>query len=959
MVAGLQSWFASALVLALLLPAGRPAAEPLAGGRPLTARFGVEDYPAVPSNLAVMGDARGVLWVGNAEGVLRFAGGRWELVELPGRSPARALALGHDSRLYVGGYDRFGVVESDAQGVVTYTDLRSRFGLSPEAAAVGNVWDVLVTSAGVWFRAERALFLLGRDGATAHWPLPETLRGVHAVENEIYGRLEGGGLARFVDGAFVPMAGGEAFAERPFNAVLKAAGGSLLVVSNDGFYEVDGGGVERLPADVKALFEQTRPYTGLQLPDGSFALGTFSGDILHYGPDLALRGRYPLGPYSVLAMGLDREGGVWVATEGDLVRLVLLSPWSVFDHSDGLRGSLADSAWFEGSVWVGGTLGLFRSTSEEAGRTRFARRAGLDAEVWDLEATDAGLLLATREGVYVLVGDALRRLVDYPDIYQLRRSAFHRDLAYAVAEDALLVLARQAGTWVERHRLPLGAVSLAGLVEPRRGEVWLGNYRGAPIRVPVADDGAPGTPVHMDASAGLELDADTGSVVFELDQRLYAVSGDAVQQWTGERFTRSDAQGLAPLVQRPLELIVRATPNGTYALTSRQLLRRAIGESAWQPVYLDSALARGFTDLVSEPGGVMRLITWNAMLQFDPAVAEPPKPPLVAAPRKVEVLAPDGSTSLLPLAPDHAVTLPRHRGLRFEFELLSADPGREFRHRVIGLDPSWRPWSHESEVALAALPPGEYTLDVEARTRSGRAAPPLRYSFHVAPLWYQTEWARAAGAFAMVLVVLLVAQAYGMRRARLVQAHNRRLEATIAERTRELERANLQLARLAALDGLTGVPNRRGFDTFLDLHWATCRERGAPLSLLMIDVDHFKRFNDRHGHLAGDEALRTIATELARFASGEHEMLARFGGEEFAMVLSGAPLEAALERAEYVRAHFSERAERDGLTLSIGVAWMVPMLGVAPRQLIDAADAALYQAKRNGRNRVEARREAA
>jgi diguanylate cyclase (GGDEF)-like protein len=284
----------------------------------------------------------------------------------------------------------------------------------------------------------------------------------------------------------------------------------------------------------------------------------------------------------------------------------------------------------------------------------------------------------------------------------------------------------------------------------------------------------------------------------------------------------------------------------------------------------------------------------------------------------------------------------------------TADPGVQYRSRLVGFDDDYGPWSSTARREFIALPPGDYVFEAEARTGSGRHTKPARLPFRVAPRWYQTTWIRVAAALALLALVFAASRAYAALRMRRMVERNQRLEALIADRTRELERANRQLARLATLDGLTAVPNRRGFDSFLDEHWTQCRERGEPLALLMIDVDHFKQYNDRHGHLAGDEALRAIAAELARFASGEDEILARFGGEEFAMVLAGQPLERAVERAQYIRHHFEERAaERNGLTLSIGVAAAVPQVGVAPRQLIDEADAALYQAKRKGRNRVE------
>jgi diguanylate cyclase (GGDEF)-like protein len=175
----------------------------------------------------------------------------------------------------------------------------------------------------------------------------------------------------------------------------------------------------------------------------------------------------------------------------------------------------------------------------------------------------------------------------------------------------------------------------------------------------------------------------------------------------------------------------------------------------------------------------------------------------------------------------------------------------------------------------------------------------------------------------------------------------------------EFVRLYTRFARLASVDPLTGLANRRAFDERLDEELRAAAREKAPLSLLMIDVDDFKRYNDAHGHIAGDDALRMIS-DAARAASRPRDVAARYGGEEFVIVLPGTDLGGALTvgervRGEVLRRRIPHRTNRAApfVTISVGAASVAPEdAELDPRVLIERADTALYSAKSDGRNRV-------
>jgi diguanylate cyclase (GGDEF)-like protein len=184
----------------------------------------------------------------------------------------------------------------------------------------------------------------------------------------------------------------------------------------------------------------------------------------------------------------------------------------------------------------------------------------------------------------------------------------------------------------------------------------------------------------------------------------------------------------------------------------------------------------------------------------------------------------------------------------------------------------------------------------------------------------------------------------------------RSLETKIAARTRDLETAKHQLEILSLTDPLTHIANRRHFQQHLALQWADLARSQRPLAVVMVDIDHFKQFNDALGHLAGDDCIRQVATALSE-VTREHDLVARYGGEEFAVILPGAGAATASQVAERLRAAVAALAidhPTDGtVSISLGVATAVPRSDLRAENLVNAADAALYRAKQNGRNRIE------
>ena len=211
-------------------------------------------------------------------------------------------------------------------------------------------------------------------------------------------------------------------------------------------------------------------------------------------------------------------------------------------------------------------------------------------------------------------------------------------------------------------------------------------------------------------------------------------------------------------------------------------------------------------------------------------------------------------------------------------------------------------------------------------------------------------WAVAA---IVVTVASTAAYALRVRRARQREAELMRL---VHERTAQLEEANRRLEELSFVDGLTEIANRRQFEQILDLEWRRAVRSGAPLSLILADIDHFKKFNDTYGHQAGDRCLRDVATLMDAIVQRAGDQVARYGGEEFAAMLPETEAEGAAAIAERMR-QAVEGLETEGgrVTVSFGVATTIARDGATADALVAAADSALYEAKRAGRNLVRAR----
>lgn len=213
----------------------------------------------------------------------------------------------------------------------------------------------------------------------------------------------------------------------------------------------------------------------------------------------------------------------------------------------------------------------------------------------------------------------------------------------------------------------------------------------------------------------------------------------------------------------------------------------------------------------------------------------------------------------------------------------------------------------------------------------------------------------------VILILFLLISLYWGNKFRKM---NKKLELQVNKRTQELyhtnellRKTNAELERISMVDGLTNIANRRSFDLSFQKAWRVSKREGQPLALIMIDIDNFKVFNDTYGHLAGDQCLKSVARVIEKTTKRADDFVARFGGEEFVVLLPRTNEDGATLIAEEIRVRVENMGIKNErlstvMTVSLGVSATIPNENLDPNNLINAADRAMYQAKTEGRNKV-------
>lgn len=376
--------------------------------------------------------------------------------------------------------------------------------------------------------------------------------------------------------------------------------------------------------------------------------------------------------------------------------------------------------------------------------------------------------------------------------------------------------------------------------------------------------------------------------------------------------------------------------------------------------------------------GLLLYSTKAGLNVFDPSTVKlwNYHPPIVAT----EILV-EGEKKTL--ADDQVLNLPpNNRGVSIEFSALdfSSPDSNRYEYRLEGYDESWQTSSVDRRlVSFMNLAPGKYELRVRGTNHHGKWSDnELVIPIHQLAAWYQTLWFKAI----VLLLILILGYSIHEYRLRLLKARTNLLKKMVRERTEELASANGELASansnlenannelqslakelelLATTDSLTGLANVRRFREFLNKVWSASIREKQELSVILLDVDYFKRYNDTYGHQKGDDCLQSVAQVLKNNVHRPLDLAARYGGEEFVIILSNTGKEGALQVAERVRKgvealtvlHESSDVAKH-VTVSLGVATTRPDASRTSDALIKKADDELYVAKENGRNRVSA-----
>ncbi|MDP2876932.1 MAG: histidine kinase dimerization/phospho-acceptor domain-containing protein, partial [Holophaga sp.] len=785
-------------------------------GSPTLRVFGPKDYGADVQNWAIVQDLRGVIYVGNGDGVLEFDGAHWRLIRVANRTTVRSLAVDAAGRVFVGAQGEVGTLEPDTSGQMQYVSLMNR--IPSEDRGFSDVWDSFATKEGVVFSTATRIIRMGPRVEV--WKPKTSFHRMFQVGERFFLRERDLGLMELADGEWRLIPGGERFATEKLSAMLpwEAQGSILLCTRTQGLLTYDGATFRPFSTEADVALKQNMLYAAVRLVDGSLALGTLNGGL--YFLDAQGRQRGHLGQAeglldsAVYTLAQDRQGGLWMGLGKGIARAEVGMPLTAFAKQSGLDGTVTSICRHGSTLLAGTSQGLFRLVTHPKGETRFLPLPGIKSQTWAFLDWGPSLLVANTLGVYELQGGAPKLIrPSSRSSHALCRSRLDPSRVFVALQDGLASMRWTKDRWVDEGRIPGVTEEIRSLFAMADGRLWACTNSQGVIRLtppsgwqggssgsaPIIErfGTAHGLP---DLSRNFVYDLG-GKPLFGTHRGLYRFDEAMGSFIPDPRFARLFPEG--PRWIFGLVDGIKEDSRGWIWMHTKDELRGVVETGAavpgtdgfyhWDPKPLSALRGSWIPSIHVDADDVVWFGGDEGLFRFEPGISRDYLQPFKALVRKV--VGP-GEKVIFGIAGSGAVPGLDYadNALRFEFAAPSFDRLEANQYQVFleGVDRNWSSWSHEAYRDYTNLREGRYRFRVRAKNLYGTVSEEGSCDFRILPPWY-----RHPAAIVLWGLVLAGSIAGAFRwRLSAMKRRNQELSLAINQATEGLETLNRRLYNL-------------------------------------------------------------------------------------------------------------------------------------------------------------------
>jgi two-component sensor histidine kinase/ligand-binding sensor domain-containing protein len=734
------------------------------------------------------------MYFANNHGVLRFDGAYWDIAPSLNGGLIRSINKDRTGKIYWGGQSDLGYLASDSSGSMQLISLNH---LLPDSVrSYHNVWDILPTDEGIYFRTNDYFFRY-QNGVMTLLSEGANYRHASLIDGRIVLHQFNKGLLYLDGDTFSFIDGSDALARDLIGGIVPLDNGDWLILTYfEGLFIYNGESFQPIEPPINENLKEALGYKALRLSNGNIAIATiYSGVyIIDQKGQLIVHSNIE----EIPATGLyqDDQKGLWVTRNGGITRIEIESPLSVFYKESGIPGTINTVTRHNGELYVGGDNEVYKLETYADRTAEFLPVDGLRVQTWSLLSTPNGLLAGTQNGLFAVNSEKISTISEGLTVRKLKASDFTSDFYFAGTLDGIRTLEFKSGEWLLSNPVEGIDMNVHYIAESPDSVLWLGSHYQGVLRVENFYTAEEPIIQHIDQEDGFPERNDQYTNSFWLDDHiavgtsrgLYTIDESSMQAIPdtsfGPLFT-----GIGKDVYRVEQAIngdwfVRSSDNGI-------LQKQNDGSFTWDSLSHKRLKTGSTQDFYFDEDGIVWMVANRGVVRYDSKKNYSYAFELQLNFNKVALISGDsvlfGGSNTSEFSPPEL--LHTQNALRFQYSLSSYDlpETSEYTYRLKGLDKDWSEWSPETQKDYTNLSHGDYIMEVKGRDLYGNESEVTRFPFSILPPWYLSAGAKSLYVILVSGLIFCVAFMVSKVRTRRLEEQNLQLEAEVKARTSEIE----------------------------------------------------------------------------------------------------------------------------------------------------------------------------